>query len=60
MYVNGGLIPVFLLYKGLGLINSFWVCIVPGMLSAFNMLVIRTYMTGIPDSLEECAQLRIP
>ena len=57
MYVNGGLIPVFLLYKGLNLTNSFWVYIVPGMLSAFNMLVIRTYMTGIPDSLEESAQL---
>ena len=57
MYVNGGLIPTFLLNKGLGLTNSFWVYIVPGMLSAFNMLVIRTYMTGIPDSLEESAQL---
>ena len=57
MYVNGGLIPVFLLYKGLNLTNSFWVYIVPGMLSAFNMLVIRTYKTGIPDSLEESAQL---
>ncbi len=57
MYVNGGLIPVFLLYKGLGLTNSFWVYIVPGMLSAFNMLVIRTYMTVIPDSLEESAQV---
>ena len=57
MYVNGGLIPVFLLYKGLGLTNSFRVYIVTGMLSAFNMLVIRTYMTGIPDSLEEAAFL---
>lgn len=57
MYVNGGLIPTFLLYKGLGLTNSFWVYIIPGMVSAFNMLVIRTYMNGIPDSLEESAQL---
>ena len=57
MYVNGGLIPTFLLYKGLGLTNSFWVYVVPGMVSAFNMLVIRTYMNGIPDSLEESAQL---
>ena len=57
MYVNGGLIPVFLLFKGLHLTNSFWVYIVPGMLNAFNMLVIRTYMEGIPDSLEESAQL---
>jgi putative aldouronate transport system permease protein len=57
MYVNGGMIPVFLLLKGLGLTNSFWVYIVPGMVSAFNMLVIRTYMSGIPDSIEESAQL---
>lgn len=57
MYVNGGLIPTFLLFKTLGLTNSFWVYVIPGMLSAFNMLVIRTYMKGIPDSLEESAQL---
>ena len=57
MYVNGGMIPIFLLYKGLGLTNSFWVYVIPGMISAFNMLVIRTYMNGIPDSLEESAQL---
>lgn len=57
MYVNGGLIPTFLLYKGLGLTNSFWVYVIPGMISAFNMLVIRTFMNGIPDSLEESAQL---
>ena len=57
MYVNGGMIPIFLLYKGLGLTNSFWVYIIPGMVSAFNMLVLRTYMEGIPESLEESAQL---
>lgn len=57
MYVNGGMIPTFLVYKGLGLTNSFWVYVIPGMISAFNMLVIRTYMNGIPDSLEESAQL---
>ena len=57
MYVNGGLIPTFILFKGLGLTNSFWVYVIPGMLSAFNMLVIRTYMNGLPDSLVESAQL---
>lgn len=57
MYVNGGMIPNFLLYKNLGLTNSFWVYVIPGMISAFNMLVIRTYMSGIPESLEESAQL---
>ena len=49
MYVNGGMIPVFLLYKNLGLTNSFWVYIIPGMVGAFNMLVLRTYMEGIPS-----------
>lgn len=57
MYVNGGMIPVFLLYRSLHLTNSFWVYIVPSMISAWNMLVIRTYMNGLPDSLEESAQL---
>jgi putative aldouronate transport system permease protein len=57
MYVNGGLIPVFLVYKNLGLTNSFWVYVIPGCISAFNMLVTRTYMQGLPDSLEESAQL---
>ncbi len=57
MYVNGGLIPTFLLYRNLKLTGTFWVYVVPGMVSAWNMLVIRTFMEGIPDSLEESAQL---
>lgn len=57
MYVNGGLIPVLLLYKNMNLTGTFWVYVIPGMISAFNMLVIRTYMQGISDSLEESAQL---
>ena len=57
MYVNGGMIPVLLLYKTLHLTNSFWVYVVPGAISAFNMLVTRTYMEGLPDALEESAKL---
>lgn len=57
MYVNGGMIPIFLLYRGLGLTNSFFVYIVPGLVSAFNMIVLRTYMNGLPDSFEESAML---
>lgn len=57
MYVNGGMIPIFQLYKSLNLTNTFWVYVIPGMVSAFNMLVMRTYMLGLPDSLEESAQL---
>lgn len=43
--------------QNLGMTNSFWVYVIPGMFSAFNMLVIRTYMNGLPESLEESAQL---
>lgn len=57
MYVSGGMIPTIILFKYLHLMNSFWVYIVPGMVSAFNMIVIRTYMNGLPDSLQESAQM---
>ncbi len=57
MYVNGGMIPILLLYKELHLTNSFWVYVIPGMVSAFNVLVMRTYMLGLPDSLEEAAKM---
>ncbi|MBQ4311414.1 MAG: carbohydrate ABC transporter permease [Oscillospiraceae bacterium] len=57
MYVNGGLVPILLLYKNLHLTNSFWVYIIPGMVSAFNMLVMRTYINGIPASLSESAEI---
>lgn len=57
MYVNGGLIPTFIVYQKLGLVNNFLVYIIPGAASAFNMLVIRNFMNGIPDSLEESAQI---
>ena len=55
MYVNGGLVPGLLLFKELGLTNTFAVYIIPGMISAFNMIVIRTYMNGLPDSFVESA-----
>lgn len=57
MYVNGGMIPIFMLYRNLHLTGTFWVYVIPGTISAFNMLVLRTYMQGLPDSLEESAQL---
>ncbi len=57
MYVNGGLIPTYITFQKLHLINNFLVYIIPGAVSAFNMLVIRNYMNGIPESLEESAQI---
>ena len=57
MYASGGMIPVLILFRYLHLTSSFWVYVIPGMVSAFNVMVMRTYMAGIPDSLEEAAQL---
>lgn len=57
MFVNGGLIPGYLLVKDLGLLDSRWALILPGAISAYNMLMTRTYMQGIPASLEESAKI---
>ena len=58
MYVNAGLIPNYLLIsKTLGLMNSYWVYIIPTMFSCFNMIVIRTYIAGLPDALVESARM---
>ena len=57
MYVNGGMIPVLLLFQTLKLTGSFWVYVIPAMISGFNMLVMRTYMEGLPDSLQEAAEI---
>ncbi len=57
MYANGGLIPSVILMTKLHLTGTFWVYIIPGLVSAFNILVLRTYMSSLPDSYEESAQL---
>ena len=58
MYVNAGLIPNFLLiHRTLKLSKSFWVYIIPTMFSCFNMIVIRTYIQGLPEALTESARI---
>lgn len=57
MYVSGGLIPGFILIKNLDLINTFAVYILPGLVSAFNIFVIRSFIDGIPYALQESAKL---
>ncbi len=58
MYVNAGLIPNYLLIqRTLGLSKSFWVYIIPTMVSCFNMIVIRTYIIGLPEALVESARI---
>ena len=58
MYVNAGLIPTYLLIsKTLGLRDTFWVYIIPTMFYCFNMIVLRTYIMGLPDALVESARI---
>ena len=58
MYINAGLIPNFLLIsKTLKLSKTFWVYIIPTMFSCFNMIVIRTYINGLPEALTESARI---
>jgi len=57
MYFNAGLIPNFILIQSLGLMNTFAVYWVPSLISAFNLILIRTYMRGVPESLVESARL---
>ena len=57
MYFSGGMIPFFLVVKGVGLYKSIWSLILPSLINVFNLVIVRTAMTGVPDSLEESAQL---
>jgi putative aldouronate transport system permease protein len=58
MYFSAGLIPEYLLYKDLGLINNMWVLVLPLCFSPYNMLIMRSFIRStIPDSLYEAANL---
>jgi len=55
MYFAGGLIPAFLLVNKLGLYNTMFAVIIPGMVSIWNIILVRTYFTTIPEGLKESA-----
>jgi len=57
MYINGGLIPNYLLIRDLGLIGSFWVYIWPGLIGVFNLIVIRSFIENLPDNILESAKI---
>lgn len=57
MYVSAGIIPQYFLYRSLNLTNNFNVYWIPGLFGAFNVIVIRTFMNGLPDSLVEAARI---
>jgi len=57
MYINAGLIPTYFLYRDLHLLDSFWVYIVPSLVGAFNVIILRTYISSLPDSYSEAARI---
>ncbi|MFU0799677.1 MAG: carbohydrate ABC transporter permease [Xylanivirga thermophila] len=57
MYISGGMIPGYMLMRNLNLINSFLVYIIPGLISAFNVIILRSYIEGLPIALQESAKL---
>lgn len=57
MYFGGGLIPTYLWLRQLGLFNNFWVLVIPGTISVYNMIIFRTFFSGIPASLLESANI---
>ncbi|NBD28126.1 carbohydrate ABC transporter permease [Paenibacillus glycinis] len=57
MFFGGGLIPLYLVVKGVGLLDSLWSTIIPFSVSTFNLIIMRTAFMGIPDSLEESAKI---
>lgn len=57
MIFSGGLIPNYLLYQALGITNTFWVMILPGLISPWWMFIMRNFFMQIPDSLDEAATI---
>ena len=57
MLFNGGQIPYFLQLRNLGLCNTFWVFVIPGLVNVWNIFVMKRFFQDIPDSLRESARI---
>lgn len=57
MYISGGMIASYIVMKSYGLLNTFWIYILPMTVSAYNVVLIKTYVEQLPASLEESAKL---
>ncbi len=55
MFISGGMIPNYFLIRTLGLLNSRWSLILPGLLGTYNIILMKNYMNGLPVSIEEAA-----
>lgn len=57
MFFSGGMIPEYLLIRDLNMLNSVWALILPGLVSPFNLIILISFFRGIPESLEESAEI---
>ena len=57
MFFGGGLIPTYLVINSYGMLDTFWVMVIPGAISTYNMIIMRTFFQGIPEELEEAATI---
>ncbi|MDF2717517.1 MAG: sugar transporter permease [Paenibacillus sp.] len=57
MFFSGGMIPTFLVVKSLGLVDTIWAMIVPGAISAWYLIMMRTFFAGLPQELEEAGKM---
>ena len=57
MFVGGGLIPTYLLIKNLGMLDTVWALIIPGAINVWNIIMARTYFSGLPRELSEAATI---
>ncbi|WP_409343099.1 carbohydrate ABC transporter permease [Paenibacillus sp. MBLB4367] len=57
MLFSGGLIPTYMTVKATGLMNTLWALIIPGLVSSFNLLIMKTYFEGLPSEVEEAAKV---
>ncbi len=57
MFFNGGLVPNYVLINGLGFGNSIWAIVIPGAISIYNMLIMKSFFENMPEELEEAASI---
>ena len=57
MFFTGGMVPEFLTYKEIGIYNTIWALILPALMTTYNLLIVRNFVAGIPESLEESARV---
>ena len=57
MFFGGGLIPTYLLISNLNMLDTIWAILIPGAFSVWNMIIVRTYYTGIPKDMQDAAEI---